>query len=285
MRPHLVDDAGQAARAVRLSGAPGRSDRAALRGGSPPGPAAMVDPFAGRRQRRRSLVPARQRRPRARRAVEADARRAALARRRARRRACSRCPRRRRSARPPAIAGGWIDDALMRAADLVLVLPGIYVILALRGALPLVLSTSQVFAALVGVLGLVGWPGVARGVRGIVVTERREEYAEAAQGAWRRTPSRRDASSAAGDSRISPRPGDRPRARLHPGGGDGFLCRSWICGADAELGRHAAGRRLGSCGGRRALAPRPRRRHRHHRAGAAHGRTRPRWCPMGGTTS
>ena len=57
--------------------------------------------------------------------------------------------------------GGWIDEALMRAADLVLVLPGIYVILALRGAMPLVLSTAQVFAALVGVLGLVGWPGVA----------------------------------------------------------------------------------------------------------------------------
>ena len=77
--------------------------------------------------------------------------------------------------------GGWIDDALMRAADLVLVLPGIYVILALRGAMPLVLSTTQVFAALVGVLGLVGWPGVARGVRGIFITERREEYAEAAR--------------------------------------------------------------------------------------------------------
>jgi peptide/nickel transport system permease protein len=77
--------------------------------------------------------------------------------------------------------GGWIDNVLMRTADLVLVLPGIYVILALRGAMPLVLSTSQVFAALVGVLGLVGWPGVARGVRGIVVTERREEYAEAAR--------------------------------------------------------------------------------------------------------
>ena len=77
--------------------------------------------------------------------------------------------------------GGWIDDALMRTADLVLVLPGIYVILALRGAMPLVLSTTQVFAALVGVLGLVGWPGVAKGVRGIFITERREEYAEAAR--------------------------------------------------------------------------------------------------------
>jgi peptide/nickel transport system permease protein len=78
-------------------------------------------------------------------------------------------------------AGGWIDDVLMRVADVVLVLPGIYMVLALRGALPLVLSTTEVFAALVAVLGLVGWPGVARGVRGILITERTEEYADAAR--------------------------------------------------------------------------------------------------------
>lgn len=86
-------------------------------------------------------------------------------------------------------AGGWADAALMRLADLVIVLPGIYVVLALRGVLPLVLSPAEVFAALVGVLSLVGWPSVARGVRGIVVIERESEYAEAARalgaGFWR----------------------------------------------------------------------------------------------------
>lgn len=79
-----------------------------------------------------------------------------------------------------AYAGGWVDAALMRLADLVLVLPGIYVVLALRGALPLVLSVQQVFVALTLVLALVGWPTVARGVRGILVVERQAEYAEAA---------------------------------------------------------------------------------------------------------
>ena len=86
-------------------------------------------------------------------------------------------------------AGGWVDEILMRLADLVIVLPGIYVVLALRGALPLVLTTGEVFFALVSVLAAVGWPTVARGVRGIVVTERQAEYAEAARaagaGAWR----------------------------------------------------------------------------------------------------
>ncbi len=78
-------------------------------------------------------------------------------------------------------AGGLIDDLLMRVTDFVLVLPLIYVALALRGAMPLVLSTAQVFGALVLVLGLVGWPTVARGVRGIVRVERGQEYAEAAR--------------------------------------------------------------------------------------------------------
>jgi len=86
-------------------------------------------------------------------------------------------------------AGGWLDSTLMRVADLVIVLPGIYVVLALRGVLPLVLTIPQVFAALVAVLGLVGWPSAARGVRGIIVIERQSEYAEAARalgaGFWR----------------------------------------------------------------------------------------------------
>ena len=78
-------------------------------------------------------------------------------------------------------AGGIVDTALMRVTDFVLVLPLLYVVLALRGVLPLVLSTSQVFIALVLVLGLVGWPTAARGVRGIVRVERTQEYAEAAR--------------------------------------------------------------------------------------------------------
>jgi peptide/nickel transport system permease protein len=78
-------------------------------------------------------------------------------------------------------AGGWTDTWLMRIADLALVLPVIYAVLALRGALPLVLTTVQVFTAFVAVFALVGWPSAARGVRGIVVVEARSGYAEAAR--------------------------------------------------------------------------------------------------------
>lgn len=77
--------------------------------------------------------------------------------------------------------GGRLDEALMRTADFILVLPAIYVVLVLRAAMPLVLSTSAVFWTITGVLAIAGWPYAARGVRAIVATERRKEYAEAAQ--------------------------------------------------------------------------------------------------------
>lgn len=78
------------------------------------------------------------------------------------------------------VAGGLADDVLMRLSDFVLVLPAMYVVLSLRAALPLVLSTGQVLLLVTGILALVGWPIVARGVRAIVAGERERDYAQAA---------------------------------------------------------------------------------------------------------
>ena len=78
--------------------------------------------------------------------------------------------------------GGWIDDAVMRVADFVLVLPVIYVVLVLRAVwLPLVVPASTVFILVSWIFILVGWPYVAKGVRAIVAGERNKEYVQAAR--------------------------------------------------------------------------------------------------------
>jgi peptide/nickel transport system permease protein len=78
------------------------------------------------------------------------------------------------------LTGGVVDDTLMRSLELVLVLPTIYVVLALRAVLPLLLTSSAVFALLAGIFALIGVPFVARGVRGVVRVERRRDYVTAA---------------------------------------------------------------------------------------------------------
>jgi peptide/nickel transport system permease protein len=78
-------------------------------------------------------------------------------------------------------AGGAVDEILMRGSELVLVLPVIYVALALRAILPLVLAASTIFLWLSVIFAVVGAPFVARGVRSIVRAEARREYAEAAR--------------------------------------------------------------------------------------------------------
>jgi peptide/nickel transport system permease protein len=77
-------------------------------------------------------------------------------------------------------AGGWIDAVITRVAEVVLVLPALYVLLALRSSLPQVLPPAWTFGITAVIFALVGWPYPARGVRAIVAAERRREYVEAA---------------------------------------------------------------------------------------------------------
>jgi peptide/nickel transport system permease protein len=77
-------------------------------------------------------------------------------------------------------AGGWTDAIITRVTEVVLVLPALYVLLALRSSLPQVLSPAWTFGITALILALVGWPYAARGVRAIVASERRREYVDAA---------------------------------------------------------------------------------------------------------
>jgi peptide/nickel transport system permease protein len=77
--------------------------------------------------------------------------------------------------------GGVLDDVMMRASDFVLVLPAMYVALALRSMMPLVLPAQTAFLLLTAIFAVVGSPFITRGVRAIVRTERALEYAVAAR--------------------------------------------------------------------------------------------------------
>jgi peptide/nickel transport system permease protein len=77
--------------------------------------------------------------------------------------------------------GGLVDDVMMRVSDFVLVLPAMYVALALRSMMPLLLPARTVFLLLTAIFAVVGSPFITRGVRAIVRTERALEYAVAAR--------------------------------------------------------------------------------------------------------
>ena len=87
------------------------------------------------------------------------------------------------------LLAGWVDLVAMRVAELIVVLPVLYVVLALRAALPLVLPAPALFVLLAVVLALAGWPQVARGVRAIAAVEATRDYVLASRAAgasrWR----------------------------------------------------------------------------------------------------
>lgn len=77
--------------------------------------------------------------------------------------------------------GGWVDEGLMRLTELLLSIPALYLIVALRAVFPVHLPSRQVYLAIVVVLAMFGWAGLARVIRGMVLSIRRSEYVLAAE--------------------------------------------------------------------------------------------------------
>ena len=77
--------------------------------------------------------------------------------------------------------GGWIDTVIMRSTELLLSIPGLYLIIALRGIFPITLPSQQVYLAIVVILAFIGWASLARIIRGMVLSIRRQEYVAAAE--------------------------------------------------------------------------------------------------------
>jgi peptide/nickel transport system permease protein len=78
--------------------------------------------------------------------------------------------------------GQWVDESIIRGAELFVVLPWLYFLLAVRAFLPLHISPMQTFFLLISVIGTIGWARPARLVRGIVLSAKTRKYVLASRG-------------------------------------------------------------------------------------------------------
>ena len=78
--------------------------------------------------------------------------------------------------------GGAVDAVIMRSSELVLALPWIYLLLAIRGSLPLHVEPTRTQILLSAVIGAMGWARPARLIRGVVLSARERPFVSAARG-------------------------------------------------------------------------------------------------------
>ncbi|MHC6204627.1 dipeptide/oligopeptide/nickel ABC transporter permease/ATP-binding protein [Breznakiellaceae bacterium SP9] len=84
--------------------------------------------------------------------------------------------------------GGLTDWAVMRFAEFFMLIPGLYLILFLRSLLSSSMDSGQAYMMITVILALVGWPGSARTIRGMVHAIKREEFILNAQLEMIKTP-------------------------------------------------------------------------------------------------
>ncbi len=76
--------------------------------------------------------------------------------------------------------GGWIDNGIQRSIEILRSFPSIPLWMALAAALPSSWSPLQVYMGITVVLSFIGWTGLARQVRGKILSLREEDFATAA---------------------------------------------------------------------------------------------------------
>ncbi|WP_088890604.1 ABC transporter permease [Leptolyngbya ohadii] len=77
--------------------------------------------------------------------------------------------------------GGMTDAVLMRVVEVLMTIPAIYLLVALAAVLPAGLSSSQRFLLITLITSLVSWSGLARVIRGQVLSLKQREYVQAAK--------------------------------------------------------------------------------------------------------
>jgi peptide/nickel transport system permease protein len=72
--------------------------------------------------------------------------------------------------------GGKTDNFLMRFAEILMVIPSFYLMLSLRSMFSYSLTSLQIYFIIVFIMSFIGWPGMARVVRGMAISIRQREY-------------------------------------------------------------------------------------------------------------
>lgn len=78
--------------------------------------------------------------------------------------------------------GSWLDDTVMRGAEVFMALPWIYLLFGIRAFLPLHVGARQSFFLLIGVIGLTGWARPSRLIRGVILSAKERDFVRAARG-------------------------------------------------------------------------------------------------------
>ncbi len=77
--------------------------------------------------------------------------------------------------------GGAVDWTIMRVAEFFILIPSLYMILFLRSILSYEWDPARSFFLITVILSVVGWPGTARLIRGMVHSIKTEDFVAAAQ--------------------------------------------------------------------------------------------------------
>ena len=77
--------------------------------------------------------------------------------------------------------GGWLDVVLMRFVEILMSVPSIYLLVALAAILPPQISNTQRFALIIVIISFVSWAGLARIIRGQVLSIKEQTFILAAR--------------------------------------------------------------------------------------------------------
>jgi len=77
--------------------------------------------------------------------------------------------------------GGLVDTIVMRLVEVLMTIPTIYLLVALAAVLPDGLNSAQRFLLIVLITSFVSWAGLARVIRGQVLSLKTQEFVQAAQ--------------------------------------------------------------------------------------------------------